>query len=921
MFPALATVCGQLCCWLFLLLLSLTASASDISIPDLSPTHYASASGDYVVRIDPSTRNGAGSASYQLLHRGQRLWSQTLPYTLRSAAVTDRGMVAGFGYSNGLDAAYRDLGQFIVAIIDHKGQTVADHRSAREPSRFLHTLGDPKGAGLFVDADNDRLVIRIADSDRNAGAESWWIYRLSSGERIGQIRPKQLMQDAQLTPFIFDAQALPGTPLTLIHWYRADAEAKQFGARFSLVDLDGKPVWSIDFSDDYTAPGDTHAQRKLLQRIRQHGAILNTASAPPRFTLRAVSQAMLISYQVTPSSESAGGWRVEEVARAADLGFADSAPDTQGVAVQEQALQHLGRIELLQGERRPSPIRRVIAFDIDDKQRLGFLRQCDCPHEIDLVFIDQHGGLLGQWTPAAITTESSEARHHLTWISGNRWLWVRSEYGIGKRSSAAWVDAQQGLIEPIAEFNAAAIESLHRWGDGGFVALINEPLDGSRKAGLSAFGPDGLPRWTIAQSYQDPTQLFSPQDVAVTTEADVVVLEGVSKALKRYDQNGLHVDSVDLRQSWGRTPNYLAGLEANRDGGVIVYDFDGSPSMVDMALDGRVIAAWTPKFSDGRRFSPRGNLKQAADGSRWTSDGESLLRLDDKGVVDRVLGRRPDAAGLDQIAALQLDADQRIYAADQRSGSVHVFDPQGQWLRTCRPDVSDFASALSLPSMTVTDAGEIYLSRQAQPSRPRNGFVHFDRDCQRVGIAAVPLEDEVSQGWYSQPGSTNRWVLGFRNAYLVDPDGSVLRQIDRTADEQWLDIPGPAGTAPDGSIAIVSGASSASALDPRTHPPLVTVYAANGDAQVTWPAPSGLVSWAGDVAFDRQRLAFVTRHPDSASKHGHPNSVVVTDSHGNALFRFSPPHPLRSVYLVPGSGSSELWIFDGKTGIERYAMP
>ena len=57
-----------------------------------------------------------------------------------------------------------------------------------------------------------------------------------------------------------------------------------------------------------------------------------------------------------------------------------------------------------------------------------------------------------------------------------------------------------------------------------------------------------------------------------------------------------------------------------------------------------------------------------------------------EGVVDRVLGSPPDAGQLGEGSAVYVDPRGRIYAADERTGAVHVFDPAGRPLRVCRPD-------------------------------------------------------------------------------------------------------------------------------------------------------------------------------------------------------------------------------------------
>lgn len=225
------------------------------------------------------------------------------------------------------------------------------------------------------------------------------------------------------------------------------------------------------------------------------------------------------------------------------------------------------------------------------------------------------------------------------------------------------------------------------------------------------------------------------------------------------------------------------------------------------------------------------------------------------------------------------------------------------------PAASDYDKDLVVPTLTISDDGEIFVSHSD------TSFVQYTAAGERVGIVSVEL-DEVSQDWHSQPGSDNRWILGHENVYLVDAGGHTLRRIERAANGRWLQDPGPAGVAPDGSIAIMSDAIVLS--HEREEPPSVTLYSAVGEALITWPAPEGALPWA-DFAFDGVHLAFLSvseDDPDSAF-------VIVTNAEGKPLFRTpsAPGETIAAVFLVPSGGASELWLFDGEYGIDRYAMP
>ena len=73
---------------------------------------------------------------------------------------------------------------------------------------------------------------------------------------------------------ILDAQAVPGTPLVLTHWWKS-VYPPRYGALFTLVDPQGKPAWSLSLDDDYTVPGDESAEDRIREMIWSKGAILS----------------------------------------------------------------------------------------------------------------------------------------------------------------------------------------------------------------------------------------------------------------------------------------------------------------------------------------------------------------------------------------------------------------------------------------------------------------------------------------------------------------------------------------------------------------------------------------------------------------------------------------------------------------------
>lgn len=899
-----------------LLLIAPIGIAGEAMIPDLQPRHYASASGEYVLWVDPSRRSGGGGANYELRHGGIVVWSRRHEFTFWEAVVADDGAVGGYGYSRGYGGWGGDHGDFFVAILDPAGAVHLRETAPRQDTRTFHTMADPKGYGLFFNADSDRMVVRASKAGSNRGREFWSVYSLAEGALVGEFPDVVLMADS--TPTILDAHPVAGTPLTLIYGYGSGAVRSdsgdaaclgpsRTGPMFVLLDSSFTPIWNLAFDDDKS--GADERRQRIQEEIRRSGAIL-ASGQPGQFELRDAVSGERVTYAVAADAAQPDGWKISRVAvapygEAADQG----APWTLTIPAVE--LEKLGRIELDRGEAGTydGPIRGIYDFAIDDRGRFGFV-EVSCEQgsrEALLVIVDDQGDLAAK---VVIDAKVPDARCHLparvAWLGDDDWLVLLSDSSGFNAHRIEIAKARSTLLATIPSFAAKALAPML---DGGFVVLANSHSRYTSKHVVSAFDADGTLRWTVDSDYGEDTRPFSPHDVAVTTSGDVVVLDGIVNKLRIYGADGVHRTNIDLETAWTRKPRYPTGLTADGIGAVIVNDSSGNPPIVRMTLDGKVTAEFAPRYADGRRFEMWADIQSGPDGRLWSSIGDALLRMDDDGVVEHVLGRAPSIASLGAWAAITVASNGLIYVADEKTAAVHAFDRDGRRKLVAEPATSDYDEDLFAPTLTVSDDGEIFVTHS------ETTLVQYTASGERVGLVSVEL-DEVSQKWYSQPGSRNRWILGYEDVYLVDAGGNVLRRIQRAANGRWLHDPGPAGVAPDGSIAIMSDAIVLHYG--HAEPPSVTLYSAAGDALTTWPVPPGVLAWA-DFAFDGAHLAFRAGSdddPDSAF-------VIVTDAEGKPLFQVLPPsgESIDAVFLVPTEGASELWLFDGEYGIDRYAMP
>ncbi|HTE19399.1 MAG TPA: hypothetical protein VK689_13575, partial [Armatimonadota bacterium] len=495
---------------------------------------------------------------------GREVWSGTRPFAFWEAAVSEDGAVGGYAYPAG--SHEWTAGEFRVVLLAPDGRVRLNQATPRQGSLYLHMPPDPRGEGVFVDGENDRFVVRVADPDVNRRAESWWVFRLSTGERLAQFQPKLLMTDTQPTHFVIDTRPVAGTPLTLLHWWRASWKPRpELGARFTLVDLEGKPVWQLELPADYHVPGNKAAEERLIEEIWTRGAILRT-DRPRQFELRFVTAGQRVRFTARPA---AGKWEVEEAAREAYL-----PGETSSVlpAVPERELASRGRLVLRSPGASAGPIRDIDRFVRAGRGQIAFLRQGGS-EPAALVLVDP-SGKTHEIALTSIPVSKETQWSGLAWLGGRRFLVTLSNYHPGGYDRAWSVDFRTRSVTAVPRFRCPSILRVAGFGDGSFAVLAWSTAPYTLERSLHVFDARGKECWRRDRRSNStgPETLRSPEDLAVTTDGQVVVLDNRENTLQFFDRTGRYLRTVSLEQAWGRKPEHAAGLTADGKGGLIVRD-------------------------------------------------------------------------------------------------------------------------------------------------------------------------------------------------------------------------------------------------------------------------------------------------------------------------------------------------------------
>jgi hypothetical protein len=846
----------------------------------IDPAIYRSPSGRFVLQVVPSHRKGKGPADYRLIEDGAVRWEAEQPFTLIDAAVGDAGVVAGIAYDDGRDNFVKPFGNLIVAAIDSSGRIRFEHRFPRSANRFGGGIGEPFGRGLWIDAEHDRVVFRL--SGKQYFQELWASYRLSTGERLTPIDPGALMPKPTGLRWINDVRPIPSTPLTLVVWKQGSGE--NYDIRHVLVDEEGRPVTSVDWTDRWDTKG---ANGLVAEYAHDKGTLLSVAAS--RFTSLRVESSEAVSFLVTQREK---GWTVTESGRKP---FVPPAHEPELFSdLRSTTARYLGSIAL-RHRTHDTALRDIEQFDVDDQGRFGFLRRD--PDATRFLLVTDRGEVVRE---AAMPTPpaSEQSIYFSTWLGQSRWLlvWTRPRPGL---SRGFWFDAESGNLSEAFELPGDQAKAVAGRRDGGFFALVKPSTDESTGAELggpqlASFTPDGRVSWRLPDG-------LNAAGLAATAAGWAGVVGPNPGTVQVFDGEGKRRALVDVDRALGQHFGYPTRISSDGTDGFLLEDWN---NVFALSSDGRASRKFRPRYTDGRQINRLRSLRVDAQGRLWATDETALLRLNGTGVVDKVVGALPVSGELAEAASVRLDAEDDILAIDSRTGSVHVFSRDGNWERVLAVAPGDATGSLTGLEATVASDGRLCLSTNS---------ICFAADGRRIPLGdwPVPIQRGASSGrsrdWWYQPSTGRAWVEDWAAVELIDKDGRLLRRIDKRFNKTWLREGIDVIPSFDGSAAILHGGAILQKMGWS-----LDVVDEAGEGLTSLDVPRGVSRYF--VAFDG-RLIGAWRGEEA----------VIFDFRRAIGARFTPAiegRPLKDMPVYFADGGREIWFFErAAQAIHRFATP
>ena len=767
------------------------------------PHDHLSPDGALRLHVESVERDGDGPGIYTMFRGDQRLWRVEAPFHLGELFVTEGGQAFGYGNS-----VVEDRGsEMVVAVIGADGGLLLDERTPKTWSGFMHMPHNPLPLGLVPDPAHDRIWVRIADPDINAKVESWWGYRLSTGERLGAIQPGKALggnggfEGRKLR--LSQAAAVPGTDLILVQWRLDD---RRGGDSFALLTVEGKLAWRLGLPlDDGVEPegGGKKAEEELGRLLKGQELILGV-SADGQFEVGLVKTKERVTFG---AGFADGAWSVEELVRAPWSPKAQPGPSVAGPERVEVELELLGTTafqDVTLGE--AGLLQDAQAWCIDGKGHLAMVTEHPTGG-FERLRRDLHSGESERVRlPSLGPVPEGVAHSRVSWfdLGEDQWLASRRTYRAGVDD--AWlIDAKRGTIKALTGLRAAdrqsvrpAVKDAARLGNGALAMLVTYQFGNSQGEALLCLDPDGELQWVIDSDYRDPAKIFSPRAMTVVNGDLVVVLE--SDEFKLYGADGRYQRTVNLAAAWGQAPNYPTGLRPDGRGGLLVHDFGGNPSDWRMDLTAGTSTPLAVAFADGRKPEQiLRNLRAAPGGGLWTTDGFELLELDASGAVVRFHEAPPDPKRLYDFGPARVFGNGRISLQDQRTGALHSWDEEGarRALGLLPPEECD--RLLGYNVLRSGPGGETWaqLNAEMAPDDKEDAvfdsWVHWHADGTYLGRSG--LDDFRSVAAIGE----RVWAWTYHGVVRVfDRKGTAVGRIDQAPDKSWLAAIQDVSAAPDG---------------------------------------------------------------------------------------------------------------------------
>ncbi len=765
----------------------------------LRPQTCVSPSGEWSLFVDPSERSGAGKSTMSISKLGTLQWSGEQTFTFQKSVISDAGVSAGFGYTEGRSSFD---GALFVAVVDPSGKPALFEELGSRSSRGFHGSAEPNASHIALNHEQNLAIVCVPRLGSDLESEAWCLYQLYPAKKLGVVHAASEFEPAADARWTLALTEIRGTPLTLAQWCtwgKSGASGTTPGSEFAIYDESWKLVWSLLLPGDL---GDTdgHLDDALSAEMMAGGGILDT-SIEHRFEVRLVKQSERVSFEVARDPAAAHGWSVREVARTSFKGE----PHKPDVELAHLKLPAAGAIPIdIDTRNTAGPVRNIKRFCIDALGRTTFVREEKAVGVVTLVTLGVSGRVEREIPVAAIEPQSEDTREWSA-LSRGEWLLTLSPWeGDGSQSRAWKVRGDTGAAQELSGFHGPAIQSVEPTADGGFVLLGIHRHGSTMSSELRSCATNGTTLWTLGENSYDkkPSTLFSPADIAVDKDGSILVLDSTRELVQVFDAKGHFLNAIDLTKSWQHATSDLTDLISEPSGSILIYDGIDPAQWRRISRSGTQLSTILPmRESKSTAVGKPSSVRIDARGRLWGHDEYQLMEYDEQGVVHERFGTAAPALRMKAAGSVYFDGTGRLALTDDRGRALCIFAPDGTRSVVCALDKSDFDSDNSIQAVSTAADGTICLRLSDYHDR----YLAFPPGGKRIG----PIELGGTRLAFD-PRTRDRWAAGEGEDNVLrlrryGADGKLAFETNRRPDGGFFGRVRALACAPDGSAVLLDG--------------------------------------------------------------------------------------------------------------------
>lgn len=544
-------------------------------------------------------------------------------------------------------------------------------------------------------------------------------------------------------------------------------------------------------------------------------------------------------------------------------------------------LEHLGTIQL-EANRYAGDRWLVLNFDIDEKGRIGFI-ESGKQNRTRFLLLNADGSQAAE-LPLEISDAVEVIEAQLRWIDGGNWLILGRKHTRDVTNAHAWhLDVNKSRVNKLDPFDCPPTKAVSRDRDGGFLVYSGFSPVASISRGLIvggeiiAFDLKGKRKWRTdipvgGGSSSFDHRRFPPYlgDITTTTDGEISLLDTNTEDVHVFSEKGEHLRTIFSGQLGSCMSTDSACITPDLNGDVFVGNkysprfrrvclrppaaaesqqplaYGTDEALIEMMKSPRVPSNQiSVRYTDGIALSRCGCPRIAPNGRLWATDSRRLLRLNNEGIVDQVIGEPLNDLLVPQEGTPFIDQKGRTYFMNNRTGTVHVFDSLGKKLHRCQCEPDDFKKSAGYCYSVSPDGGVFVWQKDSE-------CLSFSPKGDRLGFVDLGPLVRRARAMLFQPDSMKAWLLADNRCHQIDANGNELLTLTKKSNGEDLQKARDAAVAPDGSIAVLD-----IRYGQKDTYETMSLFAPDGKP-LQFITVADRQHWAGQMAFDGRRIVSIT---------------------------------------------------------------